>query len=138
VRVGTIALDDVAACREQLLAEALAWFRNHPTDWWQMPADTFEELAMTREARRKEGVYEGPRLRDWLEKVKAGTTEVDAPFHTEDALRYCFQIPPERWTAATKDQVGKAIGKLGWESKSSRARGGVVRLWHPKPATPYQ
>ena len=28
-----------------------------------------------------------------------------------------------------KDQVGKAIGKLGWgESKSSRARGSVERL----------
>jgi hypothetical protein len=130
VRVGTIALDDIAACRDQLFAEALTWFRAHPLDWWQMPEEATEELALTREARRKESVYEGPRLKEWLEKVRAGTTEVLAPFHTEDALRYCFQIPPERWTRGIKDEVGKAIGKSDWESKSSRARGDVQRLWH--------
>ena len=94
-----------------------------------MPAEAAAELALIRESRRKEGVFEGPRLRDWLERVQTGATEVTAPFHTEDALRYCFNIPPERWTPAMKDQVGKTIGKLGWESKSSRARGGVQRLW---------
>jgi predicted P-loop ATPase len=130
VRVGTIALEDITAARDQLFAEALQWFQAHPTDWWQMPDDAKDELVLTREARRKEGVYEGPRLKEWLDKVRAGTTEVLAPFHTEDALRYCFQIPPERWTHGIKDQVGKAIGKGGWESKSSRARGDVQRLWH--------
>jgi predicted P-loop ATPase len=130
VRVGTIALADIAACREQLFAEALAWFRVHPTDWWRMPNDAADELLLTREARRKEGVYEGPRLQEWLAKVQAGATEVLAPFHTEDALRFCFNIPPERWTAAIKDQVGKAIGKAGWISKTSRARGTPQRLWH--------
>jgi hypothetical protein len=132
VRVDTIDLDAIAAARDQLFAEALAWFQAYRGDWWQMPEDASEELADVREARRKEGVYEGPRLKEWLAKVQAGTTEVLAPFHTEDALRYCFQIPPERWNASIKDQVGKAIGKLGWYVKSSRARGDVQRLWHPK------
>jgi predicted P-loop ATPase len=130
VRVGRIALEDIAACRDQLFAEALSWFREHPNDWWTMPEEATDELALTREARRKEGAYEGPRLRAWLEKVQAGTTEVLAPFHTEDALRFCFNIPPERWTAATKDQVGKAISKAGWANKPSRVRGGLQRLWH--------
>jgi len=131
VRVGTIDLEAIAAIREQLFAEALDWFRAHPADWWQMPADATEELTLIREARRKEGVFEGPRLQEWLDKVRVGATKVQAPFHTEDALRYCFNIPPERWTAAMKDQVGKAIGTLGWHVKSSRARGGMHRLWHP-------
>jgi predicted P-loop ATPase len=129
-RVGNIALADLEVCRDQLFAEALAWFRAHPATWWQMPDEARDELELTREARRKEGVYEGPRLREWLDRVQAGTTEVVAPFHTEDALRYCFNIPPERWTASMKDQVGKAIGKFGWYVKSSRARGSVQRLWH--------
>jgi len=132
VCVGTIALDDIAAARDQLFAEALAWFQVHPADWWQMPEAAQDELTLTREARRKEGVFEGPRLKEWLAKVQAGTTEVLAPFHTEDALRYCFQIPPERWTASLKDQMGKAIGKCGWYVKSSRARGDVQRLWYAK------
>jgi predicted P-loop ATPase len=131
VHVGTIAIEDIAACREQLFAEALHWFNAHTADWWCMPADATEELERTREERRKEGVYEGPRLGEWLAKVKAGTTEVTAPFHTEDVLRFCFNIPPERWNTAMKDQVGKAIGKFGWTTKSSRARGSVQRLWHP-------
>ena len=135
VRVGTIALDDIATCRDQLFAEALAWFRAHPADWWQMPAEAQDELATTREARRKEGVFEGPRLQDWLAKVKAGNTDVLAPFHTEDALRYCFQIAPDKWTAAMKDQLGKAISKYGWTSKPTRTRGVLQRLWHPGAVT---
>jgi hypothetical protein len=130
VRVGAIALDDIAVSRDQLFAEALVWFQAHPQDWWQMPTDAGEELALTREARRKEGAFEGPRLQEWLAKVQAGTTEILAPFHTEDALRYCFQIPPEKWTASIKDQVGKAISKYGWTSKPSRTRGTLQRLWH--------
>ena len=96
-----------------------------------MPEAATEELTLIRETRRKEGAYEGPRLQEWLARVKAGGTDITAPFHTEDALRFCFNIPPERWTAATKDQVGKAISKYGWTSKPSRARGGLQRLWHP-------
>jgi Virulence-associated protein E-like domain/Bifunctional DNA primase/polymerase, N-terminal/Primase C terminal 1 (PriCT-1) len=130
VRVGTIALDDITAQRDQLFAEALSWFRAHPADWWQMPDEAAEELALIREARRQEGVYEGPRLQAWLDKVRTGASEVLAPFHTEDALRFCFNIPPERWTPAIKDRVGKAIGKYGWRVKTSRTRGTVQRLWH--------
>ena len=95
-----------------------------------MPEAAKEELALTREARRKEGVFEGPRLQQWLDKVQTGTTEVLAPFHTEDALRYCFQIAPERWSASMKDQVGKAISKAGWTSKPTRVDGRLQRLWH--------
>jgi len=131
VRVGAITIADIAAGREQLFAEALYWFQTHTADWWCIPEDAIEELERTREERRKEGVYEGPRLGEWLAKVKAGTTEVTAPFHTEDVLRFCFNIPPERWNTSMKDQVGKAIGKFGWMTKSSRARGSVQRLWHP-------
>jgi hypothetical protein len=135
VPVGTIALDDIAACRDQLLAEALDWFRQHPTDWWRMPLDATDELALTREARRKETAYEGPRLQEWLTKVRNGGAAVDAPFHTEDALRYCFNIPPERWSASTKDQVGKAIKKFGWTNKPERVDGRLQRLWRPEDVT---
>ena len=72
------------------------------------------------------------RLQVWLTQVRRGTGTVVAPFSTADALRDCFHIPPERQTAAMKDQVGKAIGKLGWYVKPSRARGGVQRLWYPR------
>jgi putative DNA primase/helicase len=136
VRVGPVALADVAASREQLFAEALHWFHAHPADWWKMPDAAAAELVLIRETRRKEGVFEGPRLQAWLHRVRAGDAAVLAPFHTEDALRDCFNIGPERWTAAMKDQMWKAIGKLGWESKASRARGAVQRLWHPKAVTP--
>jgi hypothetical protein len=129
VPVQAIDLDAVAACRDQLFAEALAWFTHHPTDWWRMPAEAAPELQETREARRKEGAFEGPRLREWLEHVRTGASSVTAPFHTEDALRSCFQIPPERWTASTKDQVGKAIRKLGWTNKPQRVDGRLQRLW---------
>jgi hypothetical protein len=130
VPVGAIELQDIAACRDQLFAEALVWFSNNPDTWWQMPAEATEELETLREARRKEGVFEGPKLQGWLAKVHDGTGSVEAPFHTEDALRYCFNMAPERWNAATKDQMGKAISKYGWASKPSRARGGLQRLWH--------
>jgi hypothetical protein len=98
-----------------------------------MPDDAAKELEATREARRKEGVYEGPKLRQWLEEVRTEAhTHVKAPFHTEDALRSCFAMAPERWSASIKDQVGKAISKYGWVSKPSRVRGrGLERLWHP-------
>jgi hypothetical protein len=133
VPVGHIALDDIRACRDQLFAEALVWFQAHPADWWALPPAADDELTELREARRKEGVFEGPRLQEWLDRVRLGTAKVTAPFHTEDALRYCFQMSAERWTAANKDQVGKAIAKYGWVSKSSRASGRVQRLWHACP-----
>jgi hypothetical protein len=131
VPVAHVDFDAMAACRTQLFAEALCWVAAHPDDWWRMPDEAAAELALMREARRKEGLFEGPRLHDWLDKVKAGRTDVVAPFHTEEALRFCFNMPPDRWTPAMKDQVGKAISKFGWTSKPSRTRGLLQRLWHP-------
>jgi len=134
--VRRIALADVEACRDQLFAEALVWFNDHPADWWQMPEAAADELRDMREARRKEAVFEGPRLREWLAEVRAGATKVTPPFHTEDALRYCFQIPPERWTPAIKDQMGKAISKCGWANKPKRVDGHLQRRWHYGGVTP--
>ena len=109
----------------------MQWFHAHPDTWWQMPDDAKDELELTREARRKEGVFEGPRLQEWLAKVQAGTTDVLAPFHTEDALRYCFQIP-RALERGHKRSRGEGYRQVWIHVKASRARGEVQRLWHPK------
>ena len=120
VKVGAVAIEDVAAIREQLFAEAMVWFHAHQDTWWHMSPAAEEELALIREMRRKEGVFEGPRLHEWLGKVQTGATEVTSPFHTEDALRYCFNIPPERWTAGDERSGGEGHqqGRMGEQAQS--------------------
>jgi putative DNA primase/helicase len=131
VPVDTIDLEAVAACRDQLFAEALVWVRDHPSDWWQMPVEAREELTELREARRQEGMFEGPKLQGWLNMM----ADSGIQFHTERVLWDCFHIPPERWTPALKNNLGKAIAKglPTWRSRSVREEPGrrPVRLWCP-------
>ena len=132
VRVGTIALDDITAAAGPTLCGGARLVSGPPYDWWQMPEEATEELALTREARRKEGVFEGPRL-EGMARQGAGRDH-GGPCSLPHGRCPAVLLPDSAGAldGIDKDQVGKAIGKFGWHVKSSRARGSVQRLWHPE------
>ena len=74
-------------------AEALCWFQDHPADWWTMPEAATEELTLIRETRRKEGAYEGPRLQEWLARVKAWWHRHHRPVSYGRRLAFLLQHP---------------------------------------------
>src|SRR5262245_2439052 len=66
VGVTTINLDAVDALREQLVAEALVYYREHRQDWWQLSSTAEKEARAVRDEHRIRSVYEEA-LGAWLE-----------------------------------------------------------------------
>jgi predicted P-loop ATPase len=134
-------VETFVAMREQLLAEALHHYWQHPTDWWMFPEEVMDAAREMREARRIPNVFEDS-LGAWLaiDRFHLPTAgEGMGYFPTPDVTtwqeiaQYYLKIEkPERWKdMLLQRQIGAALRALGWtqkvewctETKTS------VRLW---------
>jgi hypothetical protein len=110
--------------REQLFAEALAYYRAHPADWWRLSSDGADAAQEAREERRQRSVYEDD-LAAWLERTKKTVT------WWEELARDYLLLSRERWAdRRAQMEIGKALKALGW-SKDPRERMGDAGLVHP-------
>src|SRR5262249_39885818 len=73
VAVTEINLEAVEALRDQLFAEALAYYRDHPTDWWRLTDEAEQEAREVRDNHRVRSIYEEA-LGNWLEGLAVQET----------------------------------------------------------------
>jgi len=135
IGVYDINLEGFEAVRDQLFAEALQYYRDHPADWWQLSSDGASAAEEAREERRQRSVYEDD-LGAWLERTRKAVT------WWEQLAQDYLQLPRERWAdRRLQMEVAKALKALGWY-KDKRERQGDAGLivpwrpgtdWHPAP-----
>jgi len=127
VGVTDINLPDLATIREQLFAEALAYYQDHPDDWWRLTPMAEKEAREIRDEHRVRSVYEEP-LSAWLD----GRT---LTCWQELCEHFLLLEAKERWkdTKLQKD-IALAMVACGWQQEKLRrvAPYGSVRPWVPK------
>ena len=126
--VTTINLETVEAIREQLFAEALAYYLDHLTDWWKLSPEADKEARAMREEYRVRSVYEEA-LGAWLE----GRT---ITCWQELCEQFLHLEAKERWkdTKLQKD-IAQSMVANGWYQEKQQRLGGYgrVRPWVPVP-----
>jgi predicted P-loop ATPase len=114
---------DIAAVqrdREQLLAEALVVYRQHPDDWWQLSADGQAQAADAREARRQRSVYEDV-LKDWLVHEDFPIVDNHRLTTFEAIAKQVLKLDIKDWKdRAVQMEVAKSMRAAGWESHPMR------------------
>jgi hypothetical protein len=145
-------LDHFDHMREQLFAEALAYYKQHAgdathkPDWWKLSDAGAVEAEDERENGRQASIYEG-RLREWIENtlLDAKNNGIDQAevlalgFRPDEVLSRGLGITdPERWKdAGLQTQVGRAMRALGWKSMPGKIRNMATgrresqRFWKP-------
>jgi len=121
VKCGAIDVDALRRDRDQLWAEALVRFRDGAV-WWLDRADLVS-AAESEQADRYEGGVWDSIIEPWVE----GRESVSA----DEILGACIQKPMERWTAADRSAVGRAMRALGWERYKAGPRS--ARQWRYRP-----
>jgi Virulence-associated protein E-like domain/Bifunctional DNA primase/polymerase, N-terminal/Primase C terminal 1 (PriCT-1) len=135
------------AIREQLYAEAIAWYGDHLADWWSMPQEVEDEARDEREERREQSVYEGT-LAPWLEKGRFNDEKLllanirpgkDYTTWEEIAVGYLKMDTPERWKdMGMQKQVGTALKALGWyQTVIKDADNRSKRVWKREAPIPF-
>jgi putative DNA primase/helicase len=129
VKTGAIDVDRFLSRREQLFAEALAYYHAHQDDWWRLPDETQAEAAAARDARRVVNAYEAE-LSDWLYN-RRGEGLSGAPTTWHEIAQDCLHIErPEGWKdRSLQMQIGQAMRALGWTSHSVRHGKSFTRYW---------
>jgi hypothetical protein len=126
VAVTTINLEAVEALRDQLFAEAIVYYRDHPTDWWRLSPEAEQDAREVREDHRVRSVYEES-LGKWLEDLTAKVTCWQAICE-----HFLLLEAKERWkdTKLQKD-IAQAMVANGWKQDKPRrvAPYGLVRPW---------
>jgi hypothetical protein len=125
-----IDVDALLKDREQIFAEALAYYRAHPDDWWKMSVAAEAEAVERREERRVASIYEDD-LRQWLDHPTDETMpgvrlaprqEVTWAEIAEQFLR----IDKEKWKDSNlQRQIAAALRGIGWEPDRVKTR----RFW---------
>lgn len=135
VEVLRVDVDDIAKCRDQLWAEAVAGF-DRGVDWWTLPGEAAEQ----QDQRYAEDSWQEPVSR-WLQGCvqssehfdpygdveRAGTPYVVVECSTTDILLKALRIDLARHSRQDQMRVGAIMSRLGWE-KYRPSRGGV-RVW---------
>jgi putative DNA primase/helicase len=127
IAVHDINLEGFEAVREQLFAEALAYYRTHPADWWRLSGDGAQAAEEAREERRQRSVYEDD-LGAWLERTKRTVT------WWEQIAQDYLVLARERWADRRLQMVvAKALKALGWHKDRRERMGdaGLVVPWRP-------
>ncbi len=148
IKTGVIDCALLDGMREQLLAEALVYYKDHPEDWWQLSAEAEREAQVQREARRQPSVFEDD-LADWLENRRH---DEQNPVHDrlgrmgtfirgettwEEIAQYYLQIAQEQWKdKALQMQIAQALRARGWEKMQDRQRGTKQRYWRQRVSPP--
>jgi putative DNA primase/helicase len=131
-----IDLEALELLRTQLLAEALAYYKAHPKDWWRL-SDEAHVLAETRrEDVREVKVYQ-ERLAEWIPHW------LDDPLHilTWDAIaEHCLQIRPEGWKEKSLQmEITSTLQLMGYRRRPRIwLEGKQVRPWvleRPEPGS---
>lgn len=129
VTCGYIALDELAADREQLWAEALAEYRKG-TPWWVRAgeAGVFEEA----QDERYIGDAWEDRIRSWLDDPPdAGGQRNEIT--SSEILQKALSIEIAKWTIADQQRVGRIMARIGWKREKRGTR--VSREWvYVRPA----
>jgi len=124
VKCGYIALDDLAADRLQLWAEALSEY-NKGVPWWVRAS----EAALFGEAQEERYIgdaYED-RIATWLDTVDVDLRKDQVT--TGMLLGKCLNIEVSKWTLAEQQRVGKIMARLGWPRKKFASVPGGRREW---------
>jgi hypothetical protein len=125
IRVRDVQIADFCQMRDQLFAEALAYWRGHPDDWWQISAQGEVEAREEREDRRQSGVYEEV-LERWL------ALEGRSVVYWDLIATQCLDLPKDRWADRRYQmEVARALYALGWrKGKRERLAGvGLIVPW---------
>jgi Virulence-associated protein E-like domain/Bifunctional DNA primase/polymerase, N-terminal/Primase C terminal 1 (PriCT-1) len=128
IPVHDINLEGFMQVRILLFAEALHYYREHPTDWWRLSPEGAVAAQEVREERRQRSVYED-KLRTWLERQRL-------PVVWWELLAERFlNLPEERWVdTRPRMEVTKALKAIGW-AKGKRERhpeAGLINPWRPE------
>lgn len=111
------------AVRDQLFAEALAFYRSHTSDWWMPPDAAFEaEAVIEREMRRAMDPWE-----PLIEEYCRGRIEVTV----DDILADVIDIPKERRGKSEATRAGVILHQFGWRPVGQRTlpTGRRVRIY---------
>ncbi len=131
VKTRALDLEGLQDRRDQLLAEALAYYKDHPDDWWQPPLFLEDVLKEEREDRRASSVWEEP-LAQWLNGAQADK----AHLALGDIMAGALGIPKADWVRH-QQAAGAAMRALGWEyrrtSRADAPDSKQYRAWH-RPA----
>jgi putative DNA primase/helicase len=130
VKCGYIALDELAADREQLWAEALAEYTKG-TVWWVRASEAalFEEA---QEERYVGDAYED-RIATWLDTIDVDLKKDQVT--TGMILGKALNLEISKWTLAEQQRVGRIMARLGWPRRKSGSRNS--REWmYFRPTTP--
>ena len=136
-----VEIADFLAIREQLLAEALAYYRQHPDDWWLLPEDALAEAQTMREVRRLQNVYEDA-LQIWLARDRFTQAAMGdgIPYHPkagittwQEIARYFLRLEkPAEWKdLVLQRQISTALRAIGWSQKVAwdKEMQKSVRIW---------
>jgi Virulence-associated protein E len=135
IAVRDMNIEGFEAQRDQLFAEALQYYRDHPNDWWQLSSDGESAAEQAREDRRQRSVYEDD-IGSWLER--SGKTVI----WWEEIARDFLSLPRERWAdRRAQMEIAKALKALGWDKDKRERIPGVGLVvpwrpgsdWHPNP-----
>jgi predicted P-loop ATPase len=120
--------------RDQLLAEALAWYLDHTNDWWHIPADVEAILEDVRDDSREVGAYE-EKLNKWLSEKIVPKDETLITTWLEIAEN-CLNVPESQWKSV-QTHVTDSLRGMGWRRKKAKKKDGSKDthwVWHPSDA----
>ena len=120
VTVGTIALTELAAARDQLFAEATRLYRGG-TRWWPDAAFEREHIAPQQEARYEADAWE-ELIADWLRR------RVEKRITISEVADGALNIKADRLGTAEQRRISAALVRAGWRRA---ARTGAGRWWVP-------
>jgi putative DNA primase/helicase len=122
IKTGEVDPEGFVSQREQILAQALDYYRAHPEDWWQISAEAEAEAITARDAAREVNVYEKA-LGEWLADLVnvripiPGTLETTWP---EIAAGFLKLEDKDKWAnKGLQMQIAQALTVLGWKSVST-------------------
>lgn len=125
IRTGQINVPAFLEIRDQLFAEAIVYYYANLGTWWKLPDAAETAAAEEREARRVINVYEES-LREWLtlrdltettwQEIAEGFLQLEAKMHWRDK--------------ALQMQIMSALRALGWQKKTVRRDGKLLKVWH--------
>jgi predicted P-loop ATPase len=141
-------LDLFAGMREQLFAEAKAYYLDHADDWWQLSDEAMAQAVEEREKRRIVNHYEQP-LYEWLEYTRfiqtyhdefgQPITFVKGQTSWPEIARYFLSMENrEKWKdKSLQSQIAQALRQLGWRPAQIKVHGRTTSIWRKRDDVPF-
>jgi putative DNA primase/helicase len=110
VTIGLIGLDDLAADRDQLWAEAVHRYKAGD-EWWVRAAER-ELYEGEQDARYIGDAYES-RIRDWLDEPDVSGVRPEQ-VTVAKIMQGALKLDIGKWTLAEQQRVGRIMARVGW------------------------